>query len=216
MRTGTLNNYVQWSKSWGGVRKCYEAKPTILVGGFGIDLSLMPAYPNALAAGTPLKVDETAGVRSVVPLYTFRVKSVDSTEKTITVEKYENGTTAKVGMKLIVVGDDLATAAENVAVVSAIDSSNAGYDVLTVNAVTGIEEGAVLAEAGADSKVKVVPNALAYCDSVLDPDSKAMDIDPVWNCYDKPVLERRMPPITASIKKALRDNECFFRFSNRK
>jgi hypothetical protein len=33
---------------------------------------------------------------------------------------------------------------------------------------------------------------------------------------EKPVLERRMPPLTASLKKALRDNECYFRFSNRK
>ena len=217
MRTGTLNNYVQWSKSWGGVRKCYEAKPTILVGGFSVNLEDMPNYPNVMAAGTLVYADETAGVRSIVPLYTFKVKSVDSNAKTVTVEKFETGSIAKVGMKLIVVGDDLSEAAENVATISAIDSSAADVDVLTVNAVTGISEGVVLAEAGSNSKVKVVPNALTYCDNLIaDRDAIAMDIDAVWNCIDKPVLERRMPPLTASLKKALADAGCFFRFSNRK
>ena len=217
MRTGTLNNYVQWSKSWGGVRKCYEAKPTILVGGFSVKLEDMPIYPNVMAAGTLVRVDETAGVRSIVPLYTFKVKAIDATKKTVTVEKFETGSIAKVGMKLIVVGNDLAVAAENVATISAIDSTAADVDVLTVNAVTGITEGAVLAEAGNDSKVKVVPNALTYCDNLIaDRDAIAMDIDAVWNCIDKPVLERRMPPLTASLKKALADAGCFFRFSNRK
>lgn len=217
MRTGTLNNYVQWSKSWGGVRKCYEAKPTILVGGFSVKLEDMPIYPNVMAAGTLVCVDETAGVRSIVPLYTFKVKSIDSNAKKITVEKFETGSIAKVGMKLIVVGDDLSEAAENVATISEIDSSKADVDVLTVDAVTGITEGAVLAEAGSNSKVKVVPNALTYCDNLIaDRDAIAMDIDAVWNCIDKPVLERRMPPLTASLKKALADAGCFFRFSNRK
>jgi hypothetical protein len=217
MRTGTLNNYVQWSKSWGGVRKCYEAKPTLLVGGFDMKLEDMPAYPNVLPAGSPVRVDETAGVRSIVPLYTFKVVAVDAAEKKITVEKYETGSVAKVGMKLIVIGDDLSEAAANVATVSEVDASASDKDVITLDAVTGISEGAVLGEAGDDSKLKVVPNALTYCDNqIADRDAYAMDVDACWNCIDKPVLERRMPPITDSIKAALREAGCFFRFSNRK
>jgi hypothetical protein len=217
MRTGTLNNYVQWSKSWGGVRKCYEAKPTLLVGGFDMKLEDMPAYPNVLPAGSPVRVDETAGVRSIVPLYTFKVVAVDAAEKKITVEKYETGSVAKVGMKLIVIGDDLSEAAANVATVSEVDASASDKDVITLDAVTGISEGAVLGEAGNDSKLKVVPNALTYCDNqIADRDAYAMDVDACWNCIDKPVLERRMPPITDSIKAALREAGCFFRFSNRK
>lgn len=214
MKTGTMNNYVKSSKSFGGVRKCYEGHTPTAVGGFNIDLSLLPDAPNAMAAGTPIFADEQA--RTIVPLYTFRVLEVDSNEKTITVEKFETGTVAKVGMKLIVVGDDLTSAASNVATISAIDDSAADVDVLTVDAVTGVTAGAVLAEAGDDSKVKVVPNGLTYCDNVLDPDAYAMDVDYIWNCMEKPVLERRMPPLTDSLKKALRDNECYFRFSNRK
>ena len=217
MRTGTLNNYVQWSKSWGGVRKCYEAKPTILVGGFSVKLEDMPIYPNAMAAGTLVCVDESAEARSIVPLYTFKVKDIDATKKTVTVEKFETGSVAKVGMKLIVVGNDLSAVATNVATVSDVDASASDKDVITLDAVTGISEGSVLAEAGTDSKVKVVPNALTYCDNqIADRDAYAMDVDACWNCIDKPVLERRMPPITDSIKAALREAGCFFRFSNRK
>lgn len=216
MRQGTINNYVKWSKNWGGVRKCYEAKPTLLVGGFDCKIADMPLYPNAMAAGTLVFADETAGVRSIVPLFTFKVTAVDSENNTITVEKFETGSIAKSGMKLIVVGSDLATAAAKVATIASIDASALDVDVLTVDSVEGISVGDVLAEAGADKKVKVVPNALTYCDNVLDPDAYAIDVDAVWNCIDKPVLERRMPPLTASLKKALAENGCFFRFSNRK
>lgn len=216
MRQGTINNYIKFSKNFGGVRKCYEGKPTIAVGGFMCNPALMPAYPNVMAAGTLVFADETAGVRSIVPIYTFKVKSVDAEAKTITVEKYETGTIAKVGMKLIVVGNDLTAAATNVATVSAIDSTADDVDVLTVNAVTGFAANNVIAEAGEDSKIKAIPNGLTYCDNVLDPDAYAIDIDYIWNCMEKPVLERRMPPLTASLKKALRDNECYFRFSPRK
>jgi len=214
MRTGTINNYIKFSKNFGGVRKCYEGKPTIAVGGFSCETALLPVNGAVMAAGTPVYADEQA--RTIVPLYTFKVKSVDSTNSKITVEKYETGSVAKVGMKLLVVGNDLTAAATDVATISEIDSSASDVDVLTVDKVAGAIAGAVLAEAGADKKIKVIPNGLTYCDNVLDPDAYAIDIDYVWNCMEKPVLERRMPPITASLKKALRDNECYFRFSNRK
>ena len=215
MRQGTINNYIKFSKNFGGVRKCYEGKPEIAVGGFMCEPELMPVYPNVMAAGTLVKYDETKGVRSIVPIYTFRVKSVDATAKTITVEKFETGTIAKVGMKLIVVGDNLATAATNVATVSAIDSSADDADVLTVDAVTGFAAGNVIVEAGEDSKIKAIPNGLTYCDNVLDPDAYAIDIDPIYFSI-RPVLERRMPPLTDSLKKALRENGCYFNFSPRK
>lgn len=214
MRTGTINNYIKFSKNFGGVRKCYEGKPTIAVGGFSCETALMPINGAVMAAGTPVYADEQA--RTIVPLYTFKVKSVDSTNSKITIEKYETGSVAKVGMKLLVVGNDLTAAATDVATITEIDSSASDVDVLTVDKVAGATAGAVLAEAGNDSKIKVIPNGLTYCDNVLDPDAYAIDIDYVWNCMEKPVLERRMPPLTASLKKALRDNECYFRFSNRK
>ena len=222
MRQGTINNYIKFSKNFGGVRKCYEGKPTIAVGGFMCNPALMPVHPNVMAAGTLVYADETADVRSITPIYTFKVLEVDSTNNKIKVEKVETGTIAKVGMVLGVVGTDLTQAVSNVSTVTAIDSSNSGYDILTVNAVAAsgtafVAAGDVLAEFdGTSKKIKALPNGLTYCDNVLDPDAYAIDIDYIWNCMEKPVLERRMPPLTASLKKALRDNECYFRFSNRK
>lgn len=216
MRQGTINNYIKFSKNFGGVRKCYEGKPTIAVGGFMCDPELLPLNGAVMAAGTLVYADEQA--RTIVPLYTFKVMEVDATNKTIKVEKFETGTIAKVGMVLGVVGTDLTAAAANVATVASIDSSNADFDLLTVDAVTGIAKDNVLAEFDSDTKKMKVPspNGLTYCDNVLDPDAYAIDIDYIWNCMEKPVLERRMPPLTDSLKKALRDNECYFRFSNRK
>lgn len=223
MRQGTINNYIKFSKSFGGVRKCYEGKPTIAVGGFMCEPELMPAYPNVMAAGTLVYADESAEGRSIVPIYTFKVLSVDTETREVTVEKYETGSIAKVGMKLLVVGDDLTQAVSNIATVTAVDTSNDGYDILTMDEVVAdsdafIVAGDVLAEAKSSTvkKIKAIPNGLTYCDNVLDPDAYAIDIDYIWNCMEKPVLERRMPPLTASLKKALRDNECYFRFSNRK
>lgn len=221
MRTGTINNYVKFSKNFGGVRKCYEGKPVIAVGGFSCATELMPQNGSAMAAGTLVYADEQA--RTIVPLYTFKVLEVSTADKTVKVEKFETGSIAKVGMKLLVVGDDLTQAVSNIATVTAVDSSAYDYDILTMDAVVAnsnafIAEGDVLAEAKSSEvkKVKVIPNGLTYCDNVLDTDAYAIDIDYVWNCMEKPVLERRMPPLTASLKKALRDNECYFRFSNRK
>lgn len=223
MRQGTINNYVKFSKNFGGVRKCYEGKPTIAVGGFMCDIDLMPAYPNAMAAGTLVYANETAGERSIVPIYTFKVLSVDTANKTVKVEKFETGSIAKVGMKLLVVGDDLTQAVANIATVTAVDATASDYDILTMDEVVAdssafIAEGDVLAEAqsSAVKKIKAIPNGLTFCDNVLDPDAYAIDIDYIWNCMEKPVLERRMPPLTDSLKKALRENECYFRFSNRK
>lgn len=221
MKQGTINNYVKFSKSWGGVRKCYEGKPTVAVGGFMCDKDLMPTNGAAMAAGTLIFADEVA--RTIVPIYTFKVLAVNTVQKTVKVEKFETGSIAKVGMKLLVVGDDLTQAVSNIATVTAVDSSNADYDLLTMDAVVAdsnafIAEGDVLAEAKSSEvkKIKAIPNGLTYCDNVLDPDAYAIDVDYVWNCMEKPVLENRMPPLTASLKKALRDNECYFRFSNRK
>lgn len=220
MRTGTINNYVKFSQNFGGVRKCYEGKPEIAVGGFKCDKANMPLDGSALAAGTPVFYDEQA--RTIVPLYTFAVLSVEVATNKVKVAKFETGSVAKVGMKLLVVSDDLTQAAGNLATVTAVDSSANDYDILTMDSVASgssafIAEGDVLAEAKSSEvkKVKVVPNGLTYCDSVLATDAYAIDVDPVYFCV-RPVLERRMPPLTASLKKALRDNGCYFNFSNRK
>ena len=58
MRSGTINNVTKWSKSWGGTRKCYESKPTLIPGGFNFKLEELPLSGNVLPAGTPVNADE--------------------------------------------------------------------------------------------------------------------------------------------------------------
>jgi hypothetical protein len=182
-------------------------------GGFKFpSLDVLPASGNVLPAFTPVKVDEEA--RTIVPMYAFSVKAVDSTKHTITVNKDVEGTRAKVGMKLMALGNSLATAAQTVATISAIDSSESDVDVLTVDNVVG-SAGAIIVEAGSDSKIKVIPNGLTPYDTCVDEDAYALDGDAVWGA-DAPILERRIVPIPDLVKKALKDADCVFKFSNRK
>ena len=183
---GTINNYVKFSKNIGGVRKAYEGHnlPWMYYGGFKFpSLDVLPSSGNVLPAFTPVKVDEVA--RTIVPMYAFSVKAVDSNTKTITVNKDVEGTRAKVGMKLMALGNSLATAAQTVATISAIDSSASDVDVLTVD------------------------------NTCVDEDAYALDGDAVWGA-DAPILERRIVPIPDLVKKALKDADCVFKFSNRK
>lgn len=213
MIQGTFNQRVQFSGKIGGFRKVFEGQVKLLVGGFNYDIKDLPTPGNVLPAGTPVYCDEAA--RTIVPLITFRVKTVDG--KAIHVEKFNAGTRAKIGNLLMVVPEDLTKAAPAVAQVMSIDNSNDSYDILTVDAVPdGVEEGSVICIANDEYKVKCVPNALTPYDTVLANEAVAADGDGAWNCMDFPVLERRMPPITDSIKKALADAGCFFRWSNRK
>lgn len=217
MRSGTMNNQTKWSKSWGGVVRCFESKPTLLPGGFTFKLKELPLSGNVLPAGTPVYCDESAEKRTITPLYLFEVKAVDNENSKVSVAKGFEGTRAKVGMELIILGSDLSAAASDSAKVTEIDSSASDVDVLKLDTMpSGISVGKVLSEATAEKKVKVVPNALTPYDTCVDEDSFACDGEGAFAVYSTPVLERRIPILPDVIKKALRENDCFFRFSNRK
>ena len=211
MINGTQNQYVKFSKKFGGVRKVFEGKVEILVGGFKFDMNDLPASGNVLPAGTPVSCDEAT--RKIAPMYAFKVIAVEGTK--VSVYKFNEGTRAKVGMTLAVNPTAFDTAATNAAKVTAIDSSNDGYDVLTVDAATGITEGTILIEATTDKKVKVKPNALLPYDVCVDEDAFAADGDGAWSC-ERPVLENRLAPVPQFVKDALLKAGCYFRFSNRK
>ena len=215
MVRGTLNNYTKFSKNWGGCRKAYEGHeaPWMLTGGFMFpSLDVLPEKGNALPAFSPVYADEVE--RTIVPLYVFEVKSVDGDAKTISVAKAEEGTRAKVGMTLIVTPENLASAAAEMATITAIDSSAADVDVLTVDKVVGAA-GATLVECGSDKKIKVVPNALTPYDTFLDEYAYAADCEACWGATS-PILERRIAAIPAVIKAALKSADCVFRFSLKK
>ena len=94
MINGTQNQYVKFSKKFGGVRKVFEGKVEILVGGFKFDMNDLPASGNVLPAGTPVSCDEAT--RKIAPMYAFKVIAVDGTK--VSVYKFNEGTRAKVGM----------------------------------------------------------------------------------------------------------------------
>lgn len=211
--TGTFNQQVQFDGRIGGYRRVFEGQVKLLVGGFQYDLNDLPLPGFVLPAGTPVYCDEQA--RTIVPLRTFKVVAVANGK--VHVEKFNAGTRVKVGESLIVVPDDFANAAKAAMEVSAIDNSNSGYDILTVDSIPeGIVAGTILCIGNADKTARCVPNALSPYDICLSKEAVACDGEGAWNCMDFPVLERRMPPITDSIKKALADAGCFFRWSNRK
>lgn len=207
-----MNNFTKFSKKWGGVRKAYEGheSPWMLTGGFKFpSLDVLPNKGNALPAFTPIKADEAA--RTVVPLYVFEVKAVDGTK--VSVAKAEEGTRAKIGMKVMVTPADLSNTG-TVATITAIDSTAEDVDVLTLSTAIG-SVGGTLVEAGEDNKIKVVPNALTPYDCYLDEYAYAMDCEACWGATS-PILERRIVALPEVIKAALKNADCVFRFSNRK
>ena len=212
MIEGTLNNYTKFSKKWGGVRKAYEGHeaPWMLTGGFKFpSLDVLPTKGNALPAFSPVYADEEA--RTIVPLYVFAVVAVDGTN--VSVAKNEEGTRAKVGMKVMVTPGSI-SATGSPATITAIDSSNEGFDVLTLSSAIG-SVGGTLVEAGADNKIKVVPNTLTPYDSFVDEYAYALDCEAAWGATS-PILERRICALPDVIKTALKDAGCVFRFSPRK
>lgn len=212
MMQGTLNNYTKFSKKWGGVRKAYEGHeaPWMLTGGFKFpSLDVLPAKGNALPAFSPVYADEEA--RTIVPLYVFEIVAVDGTK--VSVAKNEEGTRAKVGMKLIVTPADL-TSTGSPATITAIDDSGDSVDVLTLSTSIG-SVGQTFVEAGDDNKIKVVPNTLTPYDTFLDEYAYAADCEACWGATS-PILERRIVALPAVIKAALKNAGCVFRFSPRK
>ena len=224
MTNGTLNNYVNFSKEIGGVRKAYEGHnaPWMLYGGFKFpSLDVLPTSGNVLPAFTPVKVDEAA--RTITPTYIFKVKAVDTDHSKVQVYKDVEGTRARVGMVLILLGANLANAASNATTVTAIDSSHADYDELTLanapitssTAWWAADDYLVEGDSTSSKKIKVIPNALTPYDTCVDEHAFMLDGDAVWGA-DSPILERRIVPIPDVIKAALKNADCYFRFSNRK
>lgn len=196
-----FNQTVKYSKKYGGVRKVFEGKPYMLVGGFSFNLEDLPLPGNVLPAGAPVSVDEDK--RTITPIYTIAVKGVAGA--VVTVAKSEWGVPVKVGM--------IAPTGETV---TAVEDAGDTYKVTFSAAPVAAKEGAILTlYPKSVGKAGVNANALLYCDICLDPYATACLGDAVWFC-EYPVLARRTFPITDDIKTQLREAGCAFYFSNRK
>ena len=198
---GTFNQNIRISNKIGGYRGVFEGNLSIDTGGYNWDLNDLPTPGNVLPAGTPVFVDEEK--RTIKPLYGFKVVEKVTASATVKVEKIFAGTRAKVGMTF---GDKK---------VQAIDSSNEKFDVLTLDAAVTLEKDAVVFGTVDGNNITTKVNGLTPYDICLDPNAASANGDVVWAMLDKAILVRRMPPITDEVKKALINNGCFFRFSNR-
>ena len=213
----SANQYIQFSDKIGGAKVVFEGHPYALVGGYNFDLTTLPTYPNVLPAGTPVYCDEEA--RTITPHYAFEVAEAVSSSKSFKVVKNEQGSRIKVGMVVMLAPSTIDGVAQSYKV-TAVDSSESGYDTVTVGSQVVFSAGDILVEAAgtaaaSDAKVKVVPNALLDRDIVKDANAKLVNATGIWS-NDRPVLENRIPPIAPVIKTALLENGCYFRFSKRK
>lgn len=207
---------LEYSDKVGGARNVYEGHINLLIGGFMFDKSELPEYPYVLPAGTPILADEQA--RTIKIHYAFAVSEAVSSGTKVKVAKGPEGSRVKTGMFLMKAPDTLDASGTGIKV-NAVVTTNDGYDEITLASALGIlAVGDILVEATASgdaAKIKCIPNSLTDRDKRLSPYAKSINGDAVW-ASDRPILERRIPPIVPVIKKALREADCFFRFSNRK
>ena len=208
---GTFNQTVKGSREFGGTVVVFEGKPELLIGGFNFNLEDLPAPGDVLPCGTPVYCDEAT--RKIVPVITGTIESFDTSAKTVTIADHGFGQTAfKVGDTIALLGNDITSAMSSYATVTAKDGN-----VLTLSGnLQGAGIGAPLVQVDATTKkLKATPNALLPYDVVRDADAISVDGDGAWK-NDRPVLERRMPPVNNAIKTALANAGCQFKWSNRK
>ena len=227
---GTSNQVVQYSGKIGGALRVFEDKVELLVGGFSFDLNDLPAPGDVLPCGTPVKCDESSSARSIVPLITAKVASIDGNDATkVTLAKVGlNRPAVKVGMQVAIINSTLTTQYQNTAAAGATPADTKfatitaiDGDVITLGeALTGLAADDILVEVVEDATthkaaIKAVPNRLLPYDVVRDEKAISVDGDGAYSCL-APVLERRCPPLTAAIKQALKDADCTFVWSDRK
>lgn len=204
------------SGSIGGSKVVFEGKPELLIGGFDFDLADLPGAGVVLPCGTPVYCDEAN--RTITPLITLKVKSVNGTAVELVSNGF-NGPAVKVGDAVAIINNTLDTtyASGSFATVTAID----GFNITLSASLTGLAANSILVVVKVTdgdtptAAIKAVPNALLPYDKVYDKDATIVHGDGMWS-NDRPVLERRMPAITAAIKTALANAGCLFKYSDRK
>lgn len=218
----------RWSRNFGGARNVFTGIHRFLTSGrYTTDLDTLPDMKNGyVPAGTPIKADDVE--RTIEICYAFATSEVTSFESGATsfdlkVAKttYE-GSRAMVGMILGVCPvKDLELEVEDPLTITAVDRSNANYDVLTVTGTartaTQIAEGTELVEiAQSDSKyfVKVLPNALLPYDVVKDENAINMwGVDGLYCMPDGQFLTNRVPVIPKAVRDYMRNQDVTIRYS---
>ena len=209
-----FNKMRKFEHKVGGAMTVYGLKADITMPtGYSVDLATLPEKGNVLPAGTPFAVDDLTKVAQIH--YAFKVHSpAASGASTVQVFKGFEGTRAKVGMKIGLYTYDATTILAplfNSAYITAIDSSNVAFDILTIDAdLPEMEQGDILIEVGEDNIIKVIPTATSYADIPVYGDEEHQSVDLVHVC--NVIYTRRIPPIHNRIREYMNANGYFVRF----
>lgn len=216
-----MQNYqkTQASRNYGGARVVFTGTVKgVTSGQYDVDLTTLPEVAHGFVpAGTPVAVDDAPTARTIKVHYAFEVVA-GGTATAVRVKKGWEGSRARVGMAVMVLPATVATAGKSVAI-TAVDRTNADYDVITIATLGTLAAGTILVEAdsvSADSaKIKVLPNAFLFYDVVKDPNAINMwGVDALYAQVDGVLLTRRVPPIAPIIREYLRENDVYVRYSN--
>ena len=169
-----------------------------LPGGYSLDLSNLPVG-TVLQAGTPIKVNETT--RVCTPHLSFSVYETAALGATaLKVNKNLGASVAYVGMFIMAAPATLAGTGTGIQV-TAIDRSNAEYDVFTVAALAAaVTAGAVYVEcdkASTGAVIKNVPSALTVADTAKLASTDKFSCTPAVGGQ---IYERRIPPCIDAFK----------------
>lgn len=216
-----MQNYqmTQASRNYGGARVVFTGTVKgVTSGQYDVDLTTLPEVAHGFVpAGTPVAVDDAPNVRTIKVHYAFEVVA-GGTTTAVRVKKGWEGSRARVGMAVMVLPAAVATAGKSVAI-TAVDRTNADYDVITIATLGSLAAGTILVEADKVSddaaKIKVLPNAFLFYDVVKDPNAINMwGVDALYAQVDGVLLTRRVPPIAPIIREYMRENDVYVRYSN--
>ena len=216
MNSFSANKVRSFKMEVGGAMNVYGLKPVVTLPiGFSMDVAALPYKDNVIPAGTPFVYDDLNMV--ALPHYAFGVQSpVAAAGTTVQVYKGFEGTRAKVGMVLMALPatfDDVTETGTGVTI-TAIDSSDPTYDVLTLSATLGaLAQDDILVEAtaaGTSAKIKVLPTATSFADipSMGDEELQLVDLVHQGNV----IYTRRIPPIHPAIRAYMVANQYIVRF----
>lgn len=216
-----MQNYqmTQASRNYGGARVVFTGTVKgVTSGQYDVDLTTLPEVAHGFVpAGTPVAVDDAPNARTIQVHYAFEVVA-GGTTTAVRVKKGWEGSRARVGMAVMVLPAAVNTAGKSVAI-TAVDRTNADYDVITIATLGTLAAGTILVEADKVSddaaKIKVLPNAFLFYDVAKDPNAINMwGVDALFAQIDGVLLTRRIPPIAPIIREYMRDNDVYVRYSN--
>lgn len=195
---GTYNSLIDYQKTVGKSYAAFQRKGHRYVGG-GNSAFTYYAKKSVIQEGFPVNLNELTRVATLHLSYEVYENALISATS-IKVKKNLSGGIVYVGEKLMAAPSTVAGTGTGFTI-SAIDRTNALYDVLTVSAIpAALTAGDILVESsasGAGATIKVIPNGLVRDDIYLDEYATNFTVDVL---YEGEVYSRRIPPMNAAIK----------------